>query len=47
MRSFFARATGHLADVDFVQADSGHGFHWQRPAQYVQLVLALARRVPS
>lgn len=39
-----ARAAAAIPGVVLHEADSGHGFHWEKPADYVQLVLELLAR---
>lgn len=40
-----ARATELIPGVEFHQVDSGHGFHWEKPRQYVRIVRDFADRI--
>lgn len=39
------RARSLVAGVEFFQVDSGHGFHFEKPAQFIQIVLDLGERL--
>lgn len=41
------RARSLLKDVEFYKADSGHGFHWEKPDAFVQRVRDVAARTRS
>ncbi|MDC0667994.1 alpha/beta fold hydrolase [Nannocystis radixulma] len=38
------RARSLIKDVEFYKATSGHGFHWEKPDEFVQLVRGVAAR---
>ena len=39
------RARSLVAGVEFFQVDTGHGFHFEKPAQFIQIVLDLGERL--
>jgi len=38
------RARELMSDVEFIRVDSGHGFHWEKPGEFAQILYDLKER---